>query len=312
MRNVYLYGVLAEKYGPHFRFEVDTVGEAIRALQANFKTFFGDLRSGSFHVVRGDTLLDGDPVSEEQLKLFLGKSDLHICPLISGASGGGKGIITAVLGIALIATASILSGGIAAGSLSGFGAAMKGTALSFGIGSITWGNIAMFGGILALSGISQLLSPMPNVGDYGDREDKKQNFLMNGSINRYEQGGAIPVVYGKVRVGSIVVSSGLDVRDTSDDEDGGSTSYQIISALSPEYTHMGALVPSGIIAVKSGGSVTVKIVPEPTCSISDVLVDSVSVGSVTEYTFTNVDSSHRITATFTGGESPSYGYEMPS
>jgi len=60
----------------------------------------------------------------------------------------------------------------------------------------------------------------------------------------------------------------------------------------------GIISPSGSVAVSGGASQTFTITPNNGYRIADVLVDGSSVGTVTSYTFTNVTSSHTISASF--------------
>ena len=60
----------------------------------------------------------------------------------------------------------------------------------------------------------------------------------------------------------------------------------------------GSISPSGPTSVNYGSSRTFTIVPETGYSITDVIVDGVSVGSVSSFTFTGVTSDHRITVIF--------------
>jgi uncharacterized repeat protein (TIGR02543 family) len=60
----------------------------------------------------------------------------------------------------------------------------------------------------------------------------------------------------------------------------------------------GTITPSGTIAVPHGASQAFEIVPNTGYEIADVFVDDVSVGAVTSYTFTDVDSNHTIQASF--------------
>ncbi|MFA5073213.1 MAG: fibronectin type III domain-containing protein [Nitrospirota bacterium] len=61
----------------------------------------------------------------------------------------------------------------------------------------------------------------------------------------------------------------------------------------------GSISPTGTVAVASGSNRTFTITPNTGYSISNVLVDNVSVGAVSTYTFTNVTANHTISATFT-------------
>ena len=60
----------------------------------------------------------------------------------------------------------------------------------------------------------------------------------------------------------------------------------------------GHITPTGTSTVAPGGSKTYGITPDTGYHVADVLVDSVSVGAVTSYTFTNVTTPRTISASF--------------
>ncbi len=60
----------------------------------------------------------------------------------------------------------------------------------------------------------------------------------------------------------------------------------------------GAISPAGQVDVSAGGSRTFTIVPNTGYRVTDVLVDGVSHGAITSYTFTNVLADHTIAASF--------------
>src|SRR5450830_1277675 len=60
----------------------------------------------------------------------------------------------------------------------------------------------------------------------------------------------------------------------------------------------GSIDPSGTMSVNSGSNLTFTITPNTGYHVLDVLVDSVSVGAVTSYTFMNLTENHTIAATF--------------
>lgn len=60
----------------------------------------------------------------------------------------------------------------------------------------------------------------------------------------------------------------------------------------------GAISPCGAISVTDGGNHTFTITPSTGFKVTDVLVDGVSVGPLTTYTFTNVVAPHTISAAF--------------
>ncbi|MBA8881735.1 tail assembly protein [Phyllobacterium myrsinacearum] len=193
MRKIYLHGYLAE-FGKVHEMEVQTAAEAVRALGVCIPGFFERLREGSYNIVVGKKRSSGRSLSEDDLgEITLGRQDLHIMPAIAGRKRGG--LLKAILGVVLVGAA--IFGGLAAG---GLGASFLGT-------SFTYGNVAMFGAALALAGVSQLLAP-------SDKKDDKDDssFTTSGPGNTYEQGGAIPLVYGEVVTGGIMVSAGVDIE----------------------------------------------------------------------------------------------------
>ncbi|HBA53579.1 MAG TPA: hypothetical protein DCZ04_03740 [Syntrophorhabdus aromaticivorans] len=60
----------------------------------------------------------------------------------------------------------------------------------------------------------------------------------------------------------------------------------------------GTITPSGAVTVNYGDSQTFTITPDSGYTIADVLVDGVSVGPVTTYTFDNITANHTISAGF--------------
>ncbi len=70
--------------------------------------------------------------------------------------------------------------------------------------------------------------------------------------------------------------------------------YTITATTGPH----GSISPSGSVSVNYGASKTFTITPNTGYQVSDVLVDGVSVGAVSSYTFSNVQADHTISATF--------------
>jgi predicted phage tail protein len=60
----------------------------------------------------------------------------------------------------------------------------------------------------------------------------------------------------------------------------------------------GTISPSGSATVNYNGSKTFTITPNAGYKISDVIVDNVSVGAVSTYTFSNITDNHTISASF--------------
>ena len=60
----------------------------------------------------------------------------------------------------------------------------------------------------------------------------------------------------------------------------------------------GSITPTGVVTVTEGGDKTFTITPDTDYQIAGVLVDSVLVGAVDEYTFENLNEDHTISVTF--------------
>ena len=127
---------------------------------------------------------------------------------MSGAGGGAGKIL---LGAALIAVAIAAPGvGLFGGGAAGFGvvAGATGTAATL---AAAGGTIGL---ALVLGGTAQLLSPTPQVPDFdGDPRNNADNFSFSGVQNVSREGVPVPVAYGEVITGSVVISAGLNVEE---------------------------------------------------------------------------------------------------
>jgi len=189
------------------------------ALDANHGGFFRALKKdGRYRVVCGPSLDDevSTQLSADQLWMSFGRGAFHIAPVIegSGSGGSGKAIGTIVLGVALMATG--VGGALAVGTnlAAGLGTALPGFAgTAFGI---TWGSVALLGAAMTLGGISQALTPTPDVQSYDVRESEKhrKSWVFNGPRNSIEQGGCLPVVWGRHWIGATMVSGGIAIKNT--------------------------------------------------------------------------------------------------
>lgn len=202
MTVIYLHGSLADQFGERFDLAVSSAAEAVRALIIQLPGFRQVIRNGHWHVIR-DAGVVRNSLDVEQLHLGLGKADLHIVPAIEGAGGDGRGIGKVVAGVALAAGAFFFApaAGMAAPLLSIGGNAV-----------LTYGSIAHLGLGLALTGLPQMLSPAPNSLNGKETVDRRESFLFQGAQNVTAQGGAVPVGYGRFRVGSVVISAGLEAE----------------------------------------------------------------------------------------------------
>jgi predicted phage tail protein len=205
MKVICLYGALGNQFGRVHQYDVSTPAEAVKALSVTLKGFKQALIDGGSYkiLIGGKTDLDisetVNPVSDRET--------IRIVPVIAGASSGPLKIIA---GAALI----YFSGGLAAGfgatgSAAGVAGATAGTA---GFAGITAGTFSAIGVSLVIGGVSQLLfSPQSGAGDSQERPENKPSFIFNGAVNTTRQGNPVPLCYGRMIVGSQVISAGLKV-----------------------------------------------------------------------------------------------------
>ena len=196
-REVRLYGSLAKFIGQRrFMAEISSAAEAVRMLIANFPGLERHMADQHYRVIVDN--YDAD-LSEIH---YPAAGCIQIIPVIGGA-GGAVGRIA--LGAALIVGAFFTGGA----TLGFFGS-------TIGVG-------AMLGGIgasLVLGGVAQLLSPTPQIGQYGlassitttenTELDPQKSYSFSGIQNTSQQGSPVPLIYGEVYVGSVVISAGID------------------------------------------------------------------------------------------------------
>ena len=224
--NIKLHGVLSKQLGrSEWKLNVKSVGEAIRGIESNTKKLYkqlmeNDKKSIKYRVVINDNdflMEDGkDPDSLEDLansELAIKRSTLKkidIVPVIEG-SDDIMSIFTIVLGVALI-----FAGGVGLG-LFGAPAWSSGAFAAMGAGgwSAAFSGALMLGGIgLVASGVSNLLTPMPQFGDFREIEGGgNRSYLFNGPENTVREGGPVFVGYGRLLIGSHVIQSASDTVD---------------------------------------------------------------------------------------------------
>ena len=193
MVTVRFYGDL-KQFGTSFKMDVETVPEALRALMTQVKGLREHIEKGHYEV-----RADGNLLSESSLDTNLNAS-LHITPVVKGAGKNG-GLMQIVVGVVMIA-AAFWTGGASMGAWS----AMQSAAFAAGVGMV-------------MGGIAQLLTKMPSMDPMKDSEDLKSSSFSN-LANMTAQGAPVPLIYGKMMVGSKVLSQGVRSVYSGSDGDG--------------------------------------------------------------------------------------------
>jgi predicted phage tail protein len=196
MTNIIVHGILAKEFRSHFKFAIrkpQEIFDAISCICPQFRNRLVELTNQGIHY---SLLIDGKKVeSEADLRIAKDGQTIDLIPTICGAGSSG--------GIIAIIAVGILTAGVglaAAGATTGFLGAISGAA-GF-IQSVGIGLIGM--------GIQAALAPKPNMErPSSDVSAAKQSFNFSSKANVAEQGIPVPVGYGRLRIGSVVIQSSI-------------------------------------------------------------------------------------------------------
>ena len=196
LRKLKLYGQLAEFIGhKEFEIKVNSVSQAVSFLIHNFPEVERFMSPKYYQVKVGNYDID-----ESELAYPVGQEDIHFIPAISGA---GRGFGKILLGAALIAGAFFLPGSMA---VTGFN-------LTTGLTGGFLGKAMVYvGASLALSGVADLLFPLPEPQKFSSEEDPQLSFSFSGVQNTSRAGTPVPIVYGEIFTGSVVISAAIDTN----------------------------------------------------------------------------------------------------
>lgn len=210
LREIRVYGELAKFMGVRsFMAEARDVAEAVRYLLVNFAGLEAHMGQHDYRILVG-----GYSIGEEEISHPIGQNVIRIIPVVAGA-GGGVGKILA--GVAIIGLSILTAGafGFALGSAAGIG-----TFATIGVG---------IGASLALSGVSQLLTPVPRIAPPSamsgysptytaqtmreSEMDPQKSYSFSGIQNTSVQGTPVPIIYGETIVGSVVISANVSTQE---------------------------------------------------------------------------------------------------
>ena len=191
MAEIRLYGHLRDSFTDKVTLLVSSFPEVIRALSMNFPTFSSEMEKDNRQY---KIFIDNSQLSADNLSLSpIGdNSVIKIVPVLEGAGEGKDPMAMILIGAMIIATGGFglvtLAGGATTG-LAAFGANM-----AMGIGYS-----------LIAGGIASLMQEGP-----AEEVDPNSSTII-GPVNTTAQGAAIPIGYGRMRIGSAVISAAIDI-----------------------------------------------------------------------------------------------------
>lgn len=192
MVNVRFYGSL-KQFGTEFRLDCKTPAEVIHALTSQIPKLRQFIQQGLFTVRVGRDYFDNRYLEKGLSQKLKDDATVHFTPTLKGSKRGGLfGVIT---GVALIA------GALALGPL---GFSVIGANAAWMVGGL--------GASLLLGGVAQMLTKMPDM-KLGSEKEKKQSTSFTNLSNMAAQGRIVPLAYGRIRVGSLIISQGIETMD---------------------------------------------------------------------------------------------------
>jgi predicted phage tail protein len=188
LRTIRLYGKLGAQFGRVHRLAVESTAEAVRALSVLIPGFERELMTSRDRGIVYACFLGKTNIGRDQLQLSAGAEDIRIAPILAGAKAG---FIQTIVGAALI-----VAGVLIAPANPFLGSALISAGISMTIG-----------------GVIQMLSPQQQQSSAKDSAGNEASYNFNGPVNTTAQGNPVPVLYGRLIVGSAVISAGISAQD---------------------------------------------------------------------------------------------------
>ena len=192
MVNVRFYGSL-KQFGAEFRLDCQTTAEIVQALTSQIPKLRQSIQQGLFTVRVGRDYFDNRYLEQGLSHKLKDDATVHFTPVLKGSKRGGL--------FGVIAGVAIIAGAIALGPLAG----IISTNAAWIVGSV--------GASLLLGGVAQMLTKMPEM-KMGTEKEKKQSTAFSNLSNMTAQGKPMPLAYGRIRVGSLIISQGVETMDT--------------------------------------------------------------------------------------------------
>lgn len=183
MVKVILHGRLGEVFGKSHEFCINSGADAYKALRANFMKFEStvvDFAKDNLHYM---VVVDGQEIkSAEEFSLLKAAKEIHFIPFIIGA------LIGVVLAAIQFVGAAILASPILTSLVTS----------------------------LIITGITSLLfspsNPKPQAAT-SNTNAGANSYFFGGRANVARQGSPVPIGYGRLKIGSLIVSSSISSSD---------------------------------------------------------------------------------------------------
>ena len=184
MVNVRFYGSL-KQFGAEFRLDCKTPAEVVHALTSQIPKLRQFIQQGLFTVRVGREYLDNRYLEQGLNQHLKDDATVHFTPVLKGSKKAG--LFQTIVGAVMVVVGAFTSWAGGAALIAG------------GIGLIA-------------GGVAQMLTKMPSMSTGKDAERKQSTSFSNLS-NMAAQGRPMPLAYGRIRVGSLIISQGVETMD---------------------------------------------------------------------------------------------------
>lgn len=184
MVNVRFYGSL-KQFGSEFRLDCKTPAEVVQALTSQIPKLRQFIQQGLFTVRVGREYLDNRYLEQGLNQHLKEDATVHFTPVLKGSKKAG--LFQTIVGAVMVVVGAFTSWAGGAALIAG------------GIGLIA-------------GGVAQMLTKMPSMSTGKDAERKQSTSFSNLS-NMAAQGRPMPLAYGRIRVGSLIISQGVETMD---------------------------------------------------------------------------------------------------
>ena len=203
LTQIKLHGVLGEQFQSEWKLNIESVAEAIHAIEVNTKRrFCKQLIENDKNNIKYRVLVNGEDVIDTRVMDINNIESMRNCELTIKRKIEKIDIVPVIEGAGFFDDI-----GDWFNTIVGIGLAI------YGLGT---GSAALFfaGVQLASQGIANLLAEPPEYEDFRDIEvgNKRASYLFNGASNTVNEGGPVPIGYGRLIVGSQVISVNQTVR----------------------------------------------------------------------------------------------------
>lgn len=214
--DITLHGNLGEVVGEKWKLSVKSIAEAVHAIQINSDNkLYPELIKSDKQNIKYKILVNNEQIYSEPLEahetqkilnseLCILKNNIKTIDIVPVLEGAGDIFESPIVGI-------FLGGVMMAAGLGMLGFAANPMLLMAGLG-------------LVFQGVANLLSTPPKFEEFRDIEqnqlNKRASYLFGGPVNTVNEGGPVPLLYGRLLIGSQVIGSSFDLSYKKSDEAG--------------------------------------------------------------------------------------------